>query len=358
MQFDLLKVSYVRNLTNINIEPSAYINIIVGPNASGKTALLEAIHLLARARSFRTPHIKDVIQHNQDTLRVIANISNTKKRGVSTGIEKSYGNTVIRHNGESLKTVSEQVKNIPLIVITPDSHLLVTGSPRERRHWLDWAMFHVEPSYIDVWRNYQKALRNRNLLLKSSGNNQQITGWERSMWKAALVLDEYRRKFVEELQAQLSAVVKEIFPVRPRLRFNNGGSSDILFEEYLFKDREKDRQLGYTKCGPHKADIRFLAGDLLLAQVYSRGQIKKFVTALLLAQAKTSELIIGEKPVFLIDDYAAELDGRARLELLTSLKTYGGQVFLTSTENDEALTNLGEASLFHVEHGNINKVVK
>lgn len=358
MQFDLLKVNYVRNLTNIHIEPSAYINILVGPNASGKTALLEAIHLLARARSFRTPRIKDVIQYNQDTLRVIANISNTKKRGVSTGIEKSYGNTVIRHNGEPLKTVSEQANNIPLVVITPDSHLLVTGSPRERRHWLDWAMFHVEPSYIDVWRNYQKALRNRNLLLKSSSNNQQIASWERSMWKAAEILDELRRKFIEELQMQLFTVVKEFFPVRPGLSFNKGCPDDIMFEEYLLKDREKDRRLGYTRHGPHKADIRFLAGELLLAQVYSRGQIKKFVTALLMAQARTSELIIGEKPVFLIDDYAAELDGSARAELLSSLTTYGGQIFLTSTEVDEALTSIDKTSLFHVEHGNINKVVK
>lgn len=358
MLFDSLQVSYVRNLTNVRIEPSAYLNIVVGPNASGKTALLEAIHLLARARSFRTPRINDVIQHNQDTLRVIAKISDTKKRSISTGIEKSYGNTVIRHNGEPLKTVSEQANNIPLVVITPDSHTLITGSPRERRHWLDWAMFHVEPSYINVWRNYQKALRNRNLLLKRSGNNQQIVSWERSMWKEAFILDELRRKFVEELQIQLSIVVKGFFSVTPGLSFSKGSPDNVSFEEYLLKDREKDRRVGYTRCGPHKADIRFLIGDLLLAQVYSRGQIKRFVTALLMAQARTYELTIGEKPVFLIDDYAAELDGKARVELLSSLMNYGGQIFLTATEKDEALTKLGKVSLFHVEHGNINKVVK
>ena len=164
---------------NIYIEPAIGLNLVVGPNASGKTALLEAIHMLSRARSFRTPRIKEVIQKEQLTLQVSAQITNKQSRSISTGIEKGYGTTSIRYEGKALKTVSEQANNIPLLIITPDSHTLVTGAPRDRRHWLDWAMFHVEPTYIGIWRNYQRALRNRNNLLKQGGTNNQLSSWER-----------------------------------------------------------------------------------------------------------------------------------------------------------------------------------
>jgi DNA replication and repair protein RecF len=358
MLFDSLKVNYVRNITDAHIEPSAHLNIIVGPNASGKTALLEAMHLLARARSFRTPRIKDVIQHNKDTLRVIAQVSKSQASRVPTGIEKTYGTTLIRYNGEPLKTVSEQANNIPLLVITPDTQTLVTGSPKQRRHWLDWAMFHVEPSYIHKWRSYQKALRHRNILLKRGGSNQQLSSWESSMSGAAVALDELRRKFVGTLREQLITTAQKSFSLSPQISFDSGWPEDILFKEYLEKDREKDRRLGYTRYGPHKADIHFLAEDLLLSQVYSRGQIKRFIAVLLLAQAKTYEVINEDKPVFLIDDYAAELDSRAREELLDLLMNYGGQIFMTSTDEDEALLNTGSASLFHVERGKFHKVIK
>ncbi len=210
MLFDSLKVNYVRNITYVSIKPSTHLNIITGPNASGKTALLEAMYLLARARSFRTPRIKDVIQYNQDTLRVVAQVSKSRAGSVPTGIEKTHGTTLIRYNGESLKTVSEQANNIPLLVITPDTQTLVTGSPKQRRHWMDWAMFHVEPTYIHEWRSYQKALRHRNILLKRGGSNQQLSSWENSMSGAAAILDELRRKFVESLQEQLKIIAQKV----------------------------------------------------------------------------------------------------------------------------------------------------
>jgi DNA replication and repair protein RecF len=355
MLFDFLKVNNVRNISNVHITPSAGLNLVVGPNASGKTALLEAIHLLARARSFRTPRIKEVIQRGQETLQVSAQISKKKIGTVATGIEKSYGTTVIRFAGEPLKTVSEQANNIPLIIITPDSHNLVTGSPNDRRHWLDWAMFHVEPSYITVWRKYQKALRNRNNLLKYGKKGQEIVSWESGMLTAANALNELRGNFIKVLQYQLAITVQGSFSIPPTLKFSEGCPDNLKFEDYLEKDREKDRQLGYTRYGPHRADVLFLTENSLITQSFSRGQIKKYIVALLVAQALSYESINEEKPVFLIDDYAAELDVDGQEQLLDLLRRYGGQTFLTSTEAEEELKG---ASMFHVERGNFYKVVK
>jgi DNA replication and repair protein RecF len=358
MLFDNLRVKFVRNINDIQVEPGAGLNLIVGPNASGKTALLEAIHLLSRARSFRTPRIKEVIQRNKKTLLVTARLHSRENGRVSTGIEKGYGITSIRFAGDALKTVSEQVNNIPLVVITPDSHTLITGAPGGRRHWLDWAMFHVEPGYVSVWRNYQKSLRNRNNLLKKGAAGDQIRIWENSMLPAAKSLDDSRQEFVEKLTGQLSNTRGKGFGLVPQLSYYRGCPEEVDFDDYLQGDRDKDRQRGYTRYGPHKADIYFNMDGHFISVFYSRGQIKRFVIALLMAQARTYEEINGEKPVLLMDDYAAELDVRARQELLGLLKEYDGQVFLTSTEPDRVLSELPHTALFHVEHGLFSKVVK
>ncbi len=358
MLIDSLKVNNVRNINNTHIQPSAFLNVIVGANASGKTALLEAIHILARARSFRTPRINEVIQHDKESLQIVARIKNAQSSNISTGIEKSTNSTVIRYNGKTVKTVSKQANNIPLVLITPDSQTLITGSPKQRRYWLDWAMFHVEPNYLDSWIAYQKALRNRNILLKTGASKQQTRSWESSMAGTAVVLNKLRKNFIEKLQAQVVAITGEDFPGPLQIILKDGCPDSVLLTEYLEKDREKDRRLGYTKYGPHKGDIRFLTGRRSLAEVCSRGQIKRFVTLLLMAQGKTYESIKDEKPIFLIDDYGAELDDLAKTELLSLLIGCEGQVFLTSTEEDKALLNISEKNLFHVEHGCFNKVVK
>ena len=358
MIFDLLKVNNVRNISDTYIEPNAFLNIVVGPNASGKTALLEAIHILARAKSFRTPRIKDVIQYNKKELQVAADVKNHQKSVISTGIEKKHGSSLIRYNGMPVKTVSNQASNIPLVLITPDSHQLVTGSPKQRRHWLDWAMFHVEQTYLKDWKAYHKSLRNRNIVLKNGGGDQQISSWEKSMLSSAEILNNLRQEFTEKLTKQFTNLLLDKLPGEISIVFDRGYPENVDFAEHLAEQREQDKKLGYTKYGPHKADIRFLVDKHAVAQVYSRGQIKRFVTTLLLAQAKTFELINQEKPVFLIDDYGAELDSQARLDLLSSVVGYGGQIFITSTEEDRSFFGLEEISMFHVERGNFHKVVK
>ena len=358
MRFDTLNVNYVRNIDNIQIQPSAGLNLIIGPNASGKTALLEAMHLLSRARSFRTPRIKEVIQREQKVLQVSAKISKLGKGLVSTGIEKGHGSTAIKYRGEQLKTVSEQANNIPLITFTPDSHVLVTGGPKERRHWLDWALFHVEPKYIGTWRDYQKALRNRNNLLKNGGSAPQMRGWESRMVDEAKALDGFREVFTKKLQQQLNITAREVFSNLPDLSIKKSYPDSQSFAEHLEREREKDRQIGYTRYGPHKIDIVFKAKEVLIAQSYSRGQIKRFIASLLVAEARSYQEINGEKPVLLIDDFAAELDAGGRQDLLSLLKAYGGQIFLTSTEMLEDISLSDEGSVFHVERGSFNKMIK
>ncbi len=354
MLFTALRVKNVRNINNINIEPCPGVNLFTGPNGSGKTALLEAVHVLARARSFRTPRIREVIQREQNLLQVTAEVISSQQQKSPTGIEKTYGQTTIKFNGKAVKTVSEQAKNIPLVFVTPDSQVLITGSPKDRRHWLDWAMFHVEQEYMFLWRDYQTALRNRNNLLKNENSDSQILGWEKIMSESALKLNVFRREFIEILQGFFKQALEEVFPATSRVELNDGSPAKTSLAEYLQEGREQDRKLGYTRFGPHKADLKFMNGAEYVSRVFSRGQIKRYVLALQVSLARSFELLNKETPVLLIDEYSAELDEKARIEVLSELKEYKGQVFLTAVEINKVLDILTGSKVFHVERGNVN----
>ena len=355
MYIESLSVQNVRNLSDIVIEPGQGVNFISGPNAAGKTALLEAVHLLARARSFRSPRIREVIQRKEKSLLVSARLKNASDELITTGIEKSHGATTIKFNGELLGTVSEQARNIPVVLSTPDSQGLLTGSPKERRHWLDWAMFHVEPGYLVAWRSYQKALRNRNILLKKNQSRDELRGWERAMCESAAELNKVRKRFIEGLQEELLKIPE----LRPEgnyaLELYAGGPADMDLASYLDNEREADYRLGFTGFGPHKADVRFLFDEELLSRVFSRGQLKRFVVVLQLAVARVFVKQGGELPIFLIDDFTAELDEKSRLEVYRYLEDYQGQVFLTATEFDKNHPDFHGMARFHVEQGLFKK---
>ena len=130
MRLAQLEINYVRNLVGVCIECSPGINCLYEENAAGKTAILGAIYLLARARSFRTPRVGDVIQHSRESLTVAAQLVDDNERDVITGLEKSAESTWIRFNGTKISRRPEQAMNIPLLLITPDSQRLLVGAPQ------------------------------------------------------------------------------------------------------------------------------------------------------------------------------------------------------------------------------------
>ena len=362
MYIEELQAKSVRNLSEILIKPGPGLNVLVGKNASGKTAVLEAIYFLSRARSFRTTRIKEVVQHGKEYLQVSAKVHPLLSSSVATGIEKGGGKTTIRYNGEAVRTVSSQARQVPLVLITPDSHQLVTGSPKQRRHWLDWAMFHVEQDYIDWWRSYHKALRQRNILLRSSKINglSSIEGWEKEMVRAAESIQNARQKFVSRLIDCLRGVLGEELSTEPEIILKKGWADEKQLLELLSEHREQDRLAGYTRHGPHKADLGFYLSNShkALAAVCSRGQIKLFVNTLLVAQAQAYEFYNREKPVFLLDDFSAELDQESQKQLLNLLQNQSAQVFLTATDLGPKEDINDNITLFHVEHGRVIKITK
>lgn len=356
MRLDSLTIKQVRNLSDVKITPNPEVNIIYGENASGKTAILESIYLLSKARSFRTAHIKEVIQHGREDLMVSGLINTQKNKIASTGLRKSNKETEIKYDGERVKAVSEQAKNVVIQTANPDKTTLLTGSPRDRRKWIDWALFHVEHNYLQVWHSYHRALRNRNALLRRPAKEEEYYVWEsimadtakdlKGMWQEYLLcLQQYYQETADQ-----HACAEVMFATKKDKQKKEG------FLEHLQSARQSDIKAGFTQQGPHKADFEFKLKGKHINTIFSRGQIKLFVVLLSIAQAKLLKSERDLTPIFLADDLTAELDKKTVDMLLELLYLEKMQLFITSTESGEFIKANTETALFHVEQGSVKNV--
>jgi len=360
MHLTHLAIRHLRNLADTAFSPAPAINIIVGENASGKTSLLEGLHYLGLARSFRSRDVRTVISHGQKSLAVMARLLTDLGREVHLGIEKQVQENRIRYDGASLNSAAELAHRLPMVLITPDSQQLVTGGASQRRRLMDWAMFHVEPDYYPAWGRYQRALRQRNALLRSGCRATDVHGWGIEMAGAAEIIDRCRRKYSERMAEALGGAVDGLLglPVNASAEYRRGWGAKEHLVDVLSGHFDQDRHRGHTGFGPHRADISFRVGDLAVDQELSRGQVKLFAAALLLFQVELVKAESGKTPLVLVDDLPSELDGRARAVFLEKLASLGTQTFITATSRELVDRPGGvDAALFHVERGLVTKVV-
>ncbi|MGY8813485.1 MAG: DNA replication/repair protein RecF [Gammaproteobacteria bacterium] len=359
MFIESLQIDRVRNLEKTEIKIKKKLNIFTGNNASGKTAILESIYILSRAKSFRTPRIQNVIKHQNKSLLITAKVQHEHDGVFNTGIEKKHGNVVIKRNGEKIKAVSDQAKKIPIVLITQDTHNLISGGPKQRRHWLDWAMFHVEPDYLDHWKRFMKALRQRNILLKKKEKNREFyRGWEEAMVEFASLLTKQRSEFLHGITKHFKEKKHQFCSEDIKISLNQGWGKKQQYKDLLDETWQKDFERGYTQLGIHQADVNFILEERKIHNVFSRGQIKMFTVFLLFSQAKEIEKRTGIKPVILIDDFKAELDGEGSKRILTWLAKEGYQAFLSTTELGEDEQEIAQSQMFHVEYGKISIISK
>ncbi|MEQ8937229.1 MAG: DNA replication and repair protein RecF [Gammaproteobacteria bacterium] len=351
-----LKASCVRNLQELNIEPASRINYFYGPNASGKTSVLETIYLLSRVNSFRSSRINSVITHGDKVLSVHAQGRN-EGQPFSIGIEKGYGLMRLRFNGTNVNSASEQAKSFPVFLLAPDHNLLFYGGPRQRRHWLDWSLFHVEQDYLETWKNYHRAVRHRNALLKGHRGFKQseMEGWENIMSVEAARIDALRSSYIEQLQRSLN---NDYLPLllddSAVIEYRNSLSGEALREK-LLQSRPEDSQRGFTGCGPHRADIRFEYAGLDVARHLSRGQIKLFGAALISAQLQAIKQR-GVGAIVLVDDIDAELDNESSRKIMQLLIANDTQTFVSSLDLPDWVPRSNEQdAVFHVKQGRVEK---
>jgi len=356
MRLQQLQIKNFRNLENIKLAPVQGVNLIVGNNASGKTSVLEAIYYLSHVRSFRTQHITDLILRESPYLQLVANIETADEIIIPFGIRRSRNKSEIRVNKQPVKRVSDIAAQFPVLAIHPDSYKLITGSPSNRRQYLDWGVFHVEHGFFKAWQRFKKALQQRNAALKSKQKPDVCQLWNTEICKTANYIDQLRQQYIDKLSPYLQSLNQKFFPNDSvTIEYKRGWSSEAELSDLLNDNLYKERLKGYTSYGPHRAEISIKVNGQSAQTCISRGQQKTLVALMRLAQAQQFTEATKKTCVLLYDDLAAELDASHRSLILDVLSKMDIQLFLTAIEKNHIdLSAWSVKKMFHVEHGQLN----
>jgi DNA replication and repair protein RecF len=361
MKLDLVQIHHFRNLESVALRPSHNLNFLVGDNGSGKSSLLEAIHYLGFARSFRTSKHKNVIQHEHSNFTVFCELINNGQR-TKLGLSRTK-NDIFSFSIDGIKSVkvAELVSRIPVQIFTPQSSDLLLGSPKLRRRYLDWLLFHVEHSFYAKANNYQKIVKHKNAILRKGAHTSadQTKYWDEQF----IILGEELSKCRSELLEQnlKPFILRNLERFLPEFSFEisyyKGWEKDLSLQQSLLKNDEKDKRIGFTSVGPHKADLRINIDNVAAYEVLSRGQLRMLVAALQLAQTQHLFSYNGKTSVFLLDDVGAELDALKREVFIDELLSSNAQLFVTAIEKQQLgfINKYNDKKMFHVEHGQVRE---
>lgn len=355
MHLTRLHVRDLRCVVDAEIEPHPRLNLIAGLNGAGKSSLLEAAHLLAYGRSFRGRVRDGVIRTGASAVEVYVEWieqNRTRRAGLRHFGTRWEG----RLDGEPVDLLGTLSAAIAVLTFEPGSHALIDGSSEGRRRYLDWGLFHVEPNFLACWRRYARGLKQRNALLKQ-GAASQLQAWETEMAEAGERLTDARRRYAAALGPGLATMARALSPDLGLLglAFTSGWrDQELTLADALLLARDRDLAAGFTTVGPHRANWQLQSSRWPASEAPSRGQTKLCALACLLAQGHHFQKIRNEAPIFLLDDFAAELDLRHQQRLLAVLSGHAWQALVTGTELPLDPGGADFAA-FRVEHGRIRR---
>lgn len=365
MHLKSLRIAHLRNLRSVELALHPRFNIFYGENGSGKTSLLEAVHVLATGRSFRAQKSHQVITFGLPSCTVAGVVApqGAEQEGNDTrlGVERfRTGAMKTRLAEQDCPSIALLAKTLPVQLINADSYAILEAAPKFRRQFLDWAMFHVEHSFYDLWRRFKRAHQQRNAALKamvSSSDLESVRVWDKEFVEIGQVIDAQRQQLLAEWVALFSEMLATLLEWDEpfSVQYHSGWDTALSLQEALDRSLQRDRAWGHTTQGPQRADLEFLIGGALVKNVLSRGQSKLFICALLMARALLLHRRHGRHCVFLIDDLNSELDQRASQLLVEALCGLGCQVILTSVEKNPWIQWLasGSYTAFKVKQGKI-----
>ncbi|AOY89412.1 DNA replication protein RecF [Marinobacter salinus] len=369
-----LQTEHFRNLSSAPVHFSPSFNLLYGENGSGKTSVLEAIAYLGLGRSFRVSRHQAVVSHGETGLTVFGGLdrgvdgepggggnSVVHRLGISRDVVRKE--TTLRVDGESVRSLSALAKFLPVSVIDPGVFEIVAGGPGKRRQFLDWSVFHVEPSFASVWQQCQRVTSQRNQTLRNGRlDDALLRVWDTQYAALSDRISDARKATFERFKSAFETLVEEVdlnWTKGLKLEFYPGWDTGRSLVEILASHREQERKVGHTLYGPNRADIRLKFQGRPVAETFSRGQQKTLVILMKIAQGMVlSEL--GKQVTFLLDDINAELDVSHRAMLAKKLQTLRCQVFITSIEHPEPGVlwpedDAPQYRMFHVEHGKLTE---
>lgn len=359
MRLELLEAQNVRNLHSFRLNLGPKHNVFIGDNGSGKTSILEAIHLLSVGRSFRTHLIRRVINHQQPQLSVFGSINVDSSYSLPVGIEKQgAGETKIKIAGKNVNSLAELAILLPMQVINNDSFQLLTAGPKVRRQFLDWGLFHVEQSFFSLWKQYYNVLKQRNAALKRRSDINEIKTWDSMLVSLASKIDASRKQYVVAVEKHLARIAEQLLDVSElTVSYLSGWQNDKSLLMVLEESLQRDIALGFTQFGPHRADLNIKIKNIPAEGTLSRGQQKLLVCALQLAQGAILSEQAAKSCLYLIDDLPSELDKLSLAKVIEILVAAEAQIFLTaiSTNHLDKVLAHQDSKLFHVKHGAVTE---
>lgn len=355
-----LDIADFRNLTSVKLEPIPYgFNFIYGNNGSGKTSLLEAIYYLSLGRSFRSSILNRVISKSADKFSLFAHVLAHSNQNIPVGIERHHGGEVkIRISGKDARSTADLANLTPVQLINSNCYNLL-DAPGFRRKYLDWGAFYLSADFLRLWKQYERALKQRNAALRGQLSRRELDVWTEELINNANQLNQIRREYVQTLLPLLIKTVNELVGLKDlEISYQPGWNEAQSYQELLAESLDRDRQLGYTQYGPHRADFKINVNQMPAKDILSRGQQKLFVCAMILAQGTLLHSYTNKKPVYLVDDLPSELDITSRSNLMSLLSRQEAQIFVTAVEREtlEGFLSQTPTKMFHVEHGDMREV--
>lgn len=345
-----LHIAQLRCLSQAELCPAPDSNIIYGDNGAGKTSILEGIYLLSRGQSFRSTPNRQLIRDGESYSLLRADLRHGEG-DYRLAMQRGADGAQLQLNRERQVRQASFARLLPVLIVDPGQHRLLEDGPMLRRRFLDWSVFHVEPSYLRDWQRYRRALLQRNALLRQ-GDRQSLASWDEQFVTVAEAVANKRGIIFGELKTRIDGLLAELFDTPPNvdIRYRRGWARDSRLQDLLAQQRGQDLERGFTQSGPHRAELRVSVDRHAARDSLSRGQQKLVMCAMLFGQARHFQERLGQAPILLVDDLASELGEQSRMRLLTWLNGYPGQRFMTALAPDALGSNTG-ARMFHVKHG-------
>ncbi len=384
MYISKLRLQYLRCYQQLTLDLPPGPNLFVGPNASGKTSLLEAILLLATTRSPRTTYDRELVQwgrawgqaagrfeFDSGSPRAIAVTLQGQHSSTSEGEPPpSYltGAKCVQIDEQVVHSVARVVGEAPAVLFTPDDLEIVKGPPGVRRRLLNMAIAQITPRYLADLHRYRRALRQRNELLKQVAQDKAdgatLAPWTSQLVEAGVRISADREEFLSQLspvtaqlQSQLTGDTEQLGICYSSSLAGAGDEEqrEAVFREQLARQFDRELQRGGTQVGPHRDDVEITADGRSLRRFGSQGQQRTAALALKLAEAQVIGQRRGELPILLLDDCFSELDNRRAgwlLELLGSFQ----QVLVTSATASASLREADWAACYELAGGEVRQV--
>ena len=358
MTLKRLEVKDFRCIEAADLEFDERCNLISGANASGKTSLLECAFFLGRGRSFRTPRNETLIRKGERELLVTGRVE--AERGGSRPVGVRYGREGFEAKaaGSRIGSLAELATVLPVQAIDPEVHRLIEEGPQERRRYLDWGVFHVEPNFVDQWRRYQRALKQRNAALRAEQAESAVRAWDGELVDAGRTLAALRRSYFQNLRPAVASMGQRLLGLEVELSLHDGWAGETDLSEALAQSWARDRERGSTQVGPHRADLAIRVGGAFARHRVSRGQQKLTAASMLLGQLICDAGLGSPTSLLLVDDPAAELDEGNLKQLVSVVVELPGQLIVTALEpSNPAFEALPRPRRFHVEHGKTTRLI-